>query len=94
MTLSRHAPLPSMLMAIFSLSSTPVKAMLVNWADSTGRRNTVFVDVCQALVKRLSGGLPAQRLTGASIEGGCHSSKRLGIMRAEIRPLVSTPVRF
>ena len=29
-TLSRQAPLPSMLMSIFSRNSTPVKAMLVN----------------------------------------------------------------
>ena len=56
-------------------------------ADSTGRCNTVFVDLCQALVKRLSGCLPAQRLTGASIEGGRHGSKRVGVMRAQIRTL-------
>src|SRR5271167_2002133 len=40
-TLSRQAPLPSMLIATPCFSSTPVKSTLVNWADSSGRRNTL-----------------------------------------------------
>ena len=32
--------LPSMLIAIFSRWRTPANSVLVNWADSTGRRNT------------------------------------------------------
>ena len=42
-TVSRQAPLPSMLIATPCFSSTPVKSTLVNWADSSGRRNTIFV---------------------------------------------------
>jgi len=40
-TLSRQAPLPSMLMAILFLVSAPVKASPVNWVESNGRCNTM-----------------------------------------------------
>ena len=38
-TLSIQRPRPSMLILISAARRTPVKALLVNWADSTGRRN-------------------------------------------------------
>ncbi len=54
-------------------------------ADSIGRRNTVFVDLCQALVKRLCRCLPGQRFAGTGIERSRDCGERVGIMSAEIR---------
>src|SRR5215210_8643249 len=34
------------------------------WADSNGRRNTVFVSLWKPLVKRLCGCFPVERLSG------------------------------
>lgn len=56
-------------------------------ADSTGRRNTVLVDLCQALVKRLGGCLPAQRLTRASIESRRHGGDGVGAVGTQIGTL-------
>ena len=51
-------------------------------ADSTGRRNRAFVDLCEAVVKRLGGGLPAKRLARAGIEGGRYGSDGVGAVGA------------
>jgi hypothetical protein len=40
-TLSIHRPRPSIEIRIPAAISTPVKAALVNWVNSTGRRNTL-----------------------------------------------------
>ena len=50
-TLSRQPPRPSMLIAI---CRTAVNAMLVNWADSTGRRNTLAKEIAMGIQKRRS----------------------------------------
>jgi transposase len=53
-------------------------------ADSTGRRNALFVDLREVLVKRLSRCFPTQRLSRSAIERGGDRRKRIGAMSAEI----------
>lgn len=50
-TLSIQRPRPSMLIRTSAARSTLVKAMPVNWVDSTGRRNTVFIQPGEELVE-------------------------------------------
>lgn len=78
----KHAPES---MRALALNSCLRRAILIgtNWADSTGRRNDVFVDMLEALVKRLGGCFPAQRLAGASIEGGRYGSDGVGLPPAQ-----------
>ena len=48
-TLPIHHPRPSMLMRTSASRSRLVKAKLVNWADSTGRRNTIKLEVAMGI---------------------------------------------
>src|SRR4051794_23804846 len=86
-TLSRQAPLPSMLMAIPALSSTSVKSELGNWVDSSGRRNTAYVSCSEELVQSLGRWSPAQGLSRPAVEGGRHGRKELGAVHAEVGAL-------
>ena len=54
-------------------------------ADSSGRRNRVFVGGGEALVKRLGGRLPAQGFAGSGVQGGGHRGDLLGAMCAQVR---------
>src|SRR5215469_7595683 len=54
--LSRHRPRPSMEMAMPASLRAPVKAALVNWANSSGRRNTLTKEVAMNIRKRRSDG--------------------------------------
>jgi transposase, IS30 family len=53
-TLSRHEPRPSMLIAIVFSNSRLVNAALVNWVNSTGRRNNLREEVAMTNGKRHS----------------------------------------
>lgn len=53
-------------------------------ADSTGRRNTLFVDLREALVKRLGGCFSTQCLPGAGIESGRYGINSLGAMSTQV----------
>ena len=73
-----------MLIATFSRCRTLVNAMLVNWADSIGRRNMVFLGLPQAFVKRLGGRFPPERFSRAAVERGHYGGKVVGCVRTEI----------
>ncbi|MDB5578322.1 MAG: hypothetical protein JWR80_3498 [Bradyrhizobium sp.] len=53
-------------------------------ADSTGRRNALFVDLRKALVKGLSRCFPSQRFARSAIDRCGNGRKHVGTMRAEI----------
>src|SRR5215208_5940719 len=81
--LSRQAPLPSMLMAILFLVSTPVKASLVNCPGSRGRRNACRRR-SQHLVKGFGGCSPAKGLSRSGIERRGHGCERVRAVRAQV----------
>jgi hypothetical protein len=57
------------------------------WADSTGRRNALIVDLCQALVKRFRWRFPVESFARPGIQGGGDGGDCVWAMRAEIRSL-------
>lgn len=46
-TLSIHRPRPSIEIRNPAAASVPVNAALVNWVDSSGRRNTMLIGLSQ-----------------------------------------------
>src|SRR6476620_5461086 len=53
-------------------------------ADSSGRRNMMFVGRPKQLIKCLGRCFPCKRLSGTGVEGGCHGCNRLGAVHAEV----------
>src|SRR6188472_4407484 len=75
-----------MLMAMPFLVSTPVKASLVNWAGSSGRRNTSLRRP-QHLIKGLGWRSPAERLARPAVECRGHGRGVVGTVRAQVGAL-------
>ena len=63
---------------------TSIGPSVAIWADSSGRRNTVFVGRQNQLIKRLCRRLPIEGLAGPRVEGSRHSGNSLRIVHAEI----------
>lgn len=73
-----------MLMAIFARSSTLLKAWLVNWADSTGRRNTGFCTIARNWSRASARVFQPKVFTMPGVHGVSDDIKFISIMLAEI----------
>jgi hypothetical protein len=83
--LSRQAARPSLRIAICAFLSASVSAIHVNQADASDRRNTVFVDLWQALVKRPGRVFEVSVFTGPAIALSRRDAARVGVISDEIR---------
>lgn len=61
-----------------------MNAALVYWAGSTGRRDTFFLGLAQALGKGFGGRFLLERFSRAAVERGCHGGKVVRGVRAGI----------
>ena len=85
-TLSMQRPFPSIEIRVPTRFSLSVHARDVNWADSTGRRNTFHI-LFEQPVESLCRCLPRQRFPGARIQRMGYGAQLFGTMLAEIRAL-------
>src|SRR5438045_414455 len=82
--LSQQSPLRLIEHSMPCSSSRRRYAWAAYWADSSGRRNTVFAGRQNQLIKRLCRRFPVEGLAGPPVEGSGHSGNFLGTVHAEI----------
>ena len=77
--------MPSIEMRTPDRRNWSVQAKDVNWAVSTGRRNTTILFHYHELVQRLCGRPPTERFSRSAVQRDCDGLEIIGAVLAEIR---------